>query len=74
MTTVLEHRPTRDAPPSRRRGWLRRSWDKHWYAWAMVAPVVLVFLVMIFYPLVRGIFLSFTNLTEESSVIPPAQQ
>jgi arabinogalactan oligomer / maltooligosaccharide transport system permease protein len=42
---------------------LRRSWDKYWYAYAMVAPVVLVLGVLIFYPLVRGIVLSLTNAT-----------
>lgn len=50
----------RPAPPSR----LRRSWEKHWYAWAMVLPVVAVLAVLIFYPLVRGVWLSFTNLSE----------
>ena len=52
------------APPGRRPGRLRRTWDKHWYAWAMVLPVVAVLAVLIFYPLGRGIYLSFTNLTE----------
>ncbi|MGI5214319.1 carbohydrate ABC transporter permease [Plantactinospora sp. CA-290183] len=47
-------------PPSR----LRRGWDRHWYAWAMVLPVVVVLAVLIFYPLVRGVYLSFTNMTE----------
>jgi arabinogalactan oligomer/maltooligosaccharide transport system permease protein len=47
---------------------LRRSWDRHWYAWAMVAPVVILFAVLIFYPLARGIFLSFTNLTEANQL------
>jgi arabinogalactan oligomer / maltooligosaccharide transport system permease protein len=47
---------------------LRRSWDRHWYAWAMVAPVVVLFAVLIFYPLVRGIVLSFTNLTEANQL------
>jgi arabinogalactan oligomer/maltooligosaccharide transport system permease protein len=47
---------------------LRRSWDRHWYAWAMVAPVVILFAVLIFYPLVRGIVLSFTNLTEANQL------
>lgn len=47
---------------------LRRSWDKYWYAWAMVAPVVVIFSVLIFYPLVRGIVLSFTNLTEANQL------
>ncbi|NJP32787.1 carbohydrate ABC transporter permease [Micromonospora thermarum] len=54
----------RSAPPSR----LRRSWDKHWYAWAMVLPVVIVLAVLIFYPLFRGVWLSFTNLTEANQV------
>ncbi|MFI7575097.1 carbohydrate ABC transporter permease [Micromonospora sp. NPDC049497] len=50
----------RSAPPSR----LRRSWEKHWYAWAMVLPVVIVLAVLIFYPLFRGVWISLTNLTE----------
>ena len=54
--------------PRRRPSRLRRSWDKYWYAWAMVAPVVIVLLVLIFYPLARGIFLSFTNLTEANQL------
>ena len=39
------HRRSRRPRPSAgdpRPGRLRRSWDKHWYAWAMVAPVVIV--------------------------------
>ena len=71
MSTSTVTRP-RPIPPrvraSARRGWLRRSWDKHWYAWAMVAPVVVIFAVLIFYPLVRGILLSFTNLTEANQL------
>ena len=65
------HRRIRIEPRRReaaKRGWLRRSWDKHWYAWAMVAPVVIVLGVLIFYPLARGIFLSFTNLTEANQL------
>jgi arabinogalactan oligomer/maltooligosaccharide transport system permease protein len=56
--------PTEDAgrKPSR----LRRSWDKYWYAYAMVAPVVLVLGVLILYPLVRGIVLSLTNATSRN--------
>lgn len=40
---------------------------KHWYAWTMIAPVVLVITVIVGYPLVRGVFLSLTN-ADESSV------
>jgi|APMI01.1.fsa_nt_gi arabinogalactan oligomer / maltooligosaccharide transport system permease protein len=43
---------------------LRTLWSKHWYAWAFVAPVVIVLAVLVFYPLVQGIWQSFTNLTE----------
>lgn len=43
---------------------LRRHWDRYWFAWAMVAPVLLVLGVLVFYPLVRGTYLSFTNTTE----------
>jgi arabinogalactan oligomer/maltooligosaccharide transport system permease protein len=61
--------PPAEAPPGR----LRRSWDKYWYAYAMVAPVVIVLGVLIFYPLVRGIVLSLTNATNRnigSATIP----
>ncbi|WP_377272470.1 carbohydrate ABC transporter permease [Peterkaempfera sp. SMS 1(5)a] len=40
---------------------LRRSFDQHWYAWAMVAPVVVVLGLLVGYPLVRGVLLTFTN-------------
>jgi arabinogalactan oligomer / maltooligosaccharide transport system permease protein len=51
---------TKDAAP----GPLRRSLARHWYAWAMIAPVVTVIAVIIGYPLVRGIHLSLTNADE----------
>ncbi|GIJ19508.1 carbohydrate ABC transporter permease [Micromonospora lutea] len=66
MTTVTAD-PAPPTPPSGRSARpsrLRRSWEKHWYAWAMVLPVVIVLAVLIFYPLVRGIWISLTNLTE----------
>jgi arabinogalactan oligomer/maltooligosaccharide transport system permease protein len=67
--TVEPSRPATPTPrPARRRGLLRRSWDKHWYAWAMVFPVVAVLGVLIFYPLGRGIYLSLTNLTEANQL------
>jgi arabinogalactan oligomer/maltooligosaccharide transport system permease protein len=43
---------------------MRRHWDRYWFAWAMVAPVVIVLTVLVFYPLARGVYLSFTNTTE----------
>jgi len=47
-------------PPGR----LRRTFDKNWYAWAMVLPTVIVLAGLILYPLVRGVGQSFTNLDE----------
>ncbi|PJJ01574.1 arabinogalactan oligomer/maltooligosaccharide transport system permease protein [Streptomyces sp. 2333.5] len=43
---------------------VRRALGTHWYAWTMVAPVVLVIGVIIGYPLVRGVFLSLTDADE----------
>ncbi|WUS25743.1 sugar ABC transporter permease [Streptomyces caniferus] len=43
---------------------VRRALGTHWYAWTMVAPVVLVIGVIIGYPLVRGVFLSLTDANE----------
>ncbi|MEU6762653.1 sugar ABC transporter permease [Streptomyces sp. NPDC046853] len=45
-------------------GRLRRSLSTHWYAWSMVAPVVVVIGVIIGYPLVRGLYLSTTDANE----------
>ncbi|MEV1176509.1 sugar ABC transporter permease [Nonomuraea sp. NPDC049784] len=45
-------------------GRLRRTWSAHWYAWAMIAPVVVVMAVLIGWPLARGIYLSLTDATE----------
>ena len=42
---------------------LKQSYDRHWYAWAMVAPVVLVLGLVVLYPLGRGVYLSLTNAT-----------
>ncbi|MFE0335908.1 carbohydrate ABC transporter permease, partial [Streptomyces sp. NPDC058955] len=44
----------------------KRSLGTHWYAWAMIAPVVIVIGVIIGYPLVRGIYLSFTDANERN--------
>lgn len=43
---------------------LRRSWQKYWYAWAMVAPVTIVLAVLVLYPLGYGFYLSLTNANE----------
>ncbi|PHQ50299.1 ABC transporter permease [Streptomyces cinnamoneus] len=43
---------------------VRRSFSTHWYAWAMVLPVVIVLAVLVGYPLGRGVYLSFTDANE----------
>src|SRR5262245_38575463 len=49
-----------------RPGGIRRALSTHWYAWAMVAPVVIVLGVIIGWPLVRGIYLSLTDANERN--------
>ena len=65
---VTEVTPTQSTPPTssprERSRSLRESWDRHWYAWAMVIPVVAVLGLLILYPLARGIYTSFTNTTD----------
>jgi arabinogalactan oligomer/maltooligosaccharide transport system permease protein len=63
--------PAAAAPPepeSRRTppepGRIRRSFDRHWYAWAMVLPTVVVLGVLVLAPLAQGIYQSFTDLNE----------
>ena len=59
-TTSAEAPPGADRTPGR----LRRLYDKHWYAYAMVIPTVLVLGVLVLFPLVQGVYQSFTNLVE----------
>ncbi|MGW0880379.1 carbohydrate ABC transporter permease [Streptomyces sp. NPDC002671] len=43
---------------------LRRSWEKYWYAWAMVTPVAIVIGVLVLYPLGYGFYQSLTDANE----------
>ncbi|MFD7501445.1 carbohydrate ABC transporter permease [Streptomyces sp. NPDC059850] len=45
-------------------GRIRTALARHWYAWAMVAPVVIVLGLIIGYPLGRGLYLSLTDADE----------
>src|SRR5690606_6680246 len=45
-------------------GRLRRALHTHWYAYAMIAPVIIVMGVLIGWPLARGVYLSLTDATE----------
>ncbi|MEU6645388.1 sugar ABC transporter permease [Saccharomonospora sp. NPDC046836] len=68
MTTTTLRPPSGVAPPPvppRRR--MRDLLSKYWYAWAMVAPVVLVLSVLVLYPLAHGVYLSLTDATEFTS-------
>ncbi|MGX4736596.1 carbohydrate ABC transporter permease [Kitasatospora griseola] len=42
---------------------IRLSYSKYWYAYAMVAPVVVVLGALVGYPLARGFYLTLTNAT-----------
>ncbi|MEO3807590.1 sugar ABC transporter permease [Sphaerisporangium sp. B11E5] len=56
--------PARGRARDPMRGGVGRALARHWYAWAMCAPVVIVTLVLVGYPLARGIYLSLTDATE----------
>ncbi|MFC5910175.1 carbohydrate ABC transporter permease [Streptacidiphilus monticola] len=56
MSVAVDQRP--------RPGLLKRikySYDRYWYAWAMCLPVVAVLGLIVGYPLVQGIYLTFTD-------------
>jgi arabinogalactan oligomer/maltooligosaccharide transport system permease protein len=46
---------------------LKRSYRTHWYAYAMIAPVVAVLGLLVGYPLVRGLYLTLTDATSLNS-------
>ena len=42
---------------------LRNSYQKHWYAYAMIAPVIVVLGILVLYPLAYGLYLTLTDAT-----------
>lgn len=62
----LPARGRRPGAEHRTHGRLRRMLNTHWYAWTMIAPVVLVLGVIIGFPLGRGVFLSLTDADERN--------
>jgi arabinogalactan oligomer/maltooligosaccharide transport system permease protein len=62
--TATELPPAPRSTSPKEPGRFRRSLGRHWYAWAMVLPTVFVLAVLVMYPLVQGVFQSFTNLNE----------
>jgi arabinogalactan oligomer / maltooligosaccharide transport system permease protein len=53
---------------------VRTAMGRHWYAWAMVTPVVIVLAVLVFYPMIQAIWLSLTNTTEANQAAEICQQ
>ncbi|GLZ32883.1 ABC transporter permease [Lentzea sp. NBRC 105346] len=49
---------------------MRRFLERHWYAYAMVLPVVVVIAVLVLYPLAQGVFFTFTNINEANIANP----
>ena len=66
MSAITADSPSAQVPETKKPGMLKRSWDKYWYAWAFIAPVVIVMVVIILWPLIQGIFLSFTDASEKN--------
>ena len=42
---------------------MRKSFDKHWYAWAMVLPTVVVVVAVVVVPVLWNVVLAFQDLT-----------
>ncbi|MFF3349641.1 carbohydrate ABC transporter permease [Streptomyces sp. NPDC002779] len=71
MTTVVEGKPARQSHRDQGsgRGPMRRiknSYHQYWYAWAMCVPVVLVLGAVVAYPLIQGVYLTFTDATSQN--------
>jgi len=62
--SLTEVPPAPPAAGDKQPGRLRRTYDRNWPAWAMVIPTVIVLVALVMYPLVQGVFQSFTNLNE----------
>ena len=64
--TLTAPAPAAETPRSRRRAprpvqRVRDSYRRYWYAYAMIAPVVIVLGVLVGYPLLRGFYLTLTD-------------
>lgn len=66
MSAITADNAPAQVPEAKKPGRLRRSWDKYWYAWAFITPVVIVMVVIILWPLIQGVFLSFTDASEKN--------
>ncbi|MFI7385351.1 carbohydrate ABC transporter permease [Streptomyces sp. NPDC049813] len=62
--TIAVDRPTQPVRKTPRPGPIQRlknSYRRYWYAYVMIAPVVIVLGVLVGYPLVRGFYLTLTD-------------
>ncbi|MDR7303810.1 carbohydrate ABC transporter permease [Haloactinomyces albus] len=60
MTVTAERGRTATAPARSRR--LRAVLTKHWYAYAMALPVVVVVGLLVLFPLLQGLYFTFTDI------------
>jgi len=72
MTTSTVDRPSQGRGAKAPRPWGRVTafLHKHWYAYAMVIPVVVVVGVIVLIPLAQNVFFSFTNINEATIANP----
>ncbi|AHH93781.1 carbohydrate ABC transporter permease [Kutzneria albida] len=49
---------------------MRASIGRYWYAYAMALPVVVVIAVLVLYPLVQGVYFTFTDINESTIANP----
>ncbi|WP_432195299.1 carbohydrate ABC transporter permease [Streptomyces sp. bgisy027] len=65
MTVAIDRatgKPRGERGPRRGLGQrLKQGYQKHWYAYAMITPVVIVLGVLVLYPLVYGLYLTLTD-------------
>ncbi|WP_198359300.1 carbohydrate ABC transporter permease [Streptomyces fildesensis] len=66
MTVAVQGETARTTPRKSPLHRIKYSYDRYWYAWAMCLPVVLVLGAIVGYPLIQGIYLSFTDATSQN--------
>ncbi len=76
MTATDQSLPASGARTGRKRGdpsfreRVRNGFGRWWFAYAMLTPVFVVMALLVFYPLGKGIYLSFTNADQYNALNP----
>ena len=76
MTSTDQSLPASGAQTGRKRGdpsfreRFRRNYGRFWFAYAMLLPVFVVMALLVFYPLGKGIYFSFTNADQYNALNP----